>query len=665
MRSGAPNARIAVAVVLCGLLCSLITWVSCARAKPRASAASQSADVHADAAGVVLSLELIRPKTARISSALEARGLPLPELSELRGPQTFWTRLSLRAETGAPQRWLLTPDRGWRHVDVFDERGGPLMRTGANVPLWQRPFVQGVAVLPLVLRAHNVHTYVLRFEGNLDGWEPPLGFLSDIAPEASALYDARCKHLALGLYAGLLLAIAFVNVLFAGILRDRIYVDYLLYAVPYALIWLTRDFVGAELFWPDAPWIDNRVLFMAICAAIVLGNRFAARFLSLPDELPALHRALLVIDACVAVGVVLGMLSIWRPVSPLLGVTTLATCVVYLLAGVLCTLRGSRSGRYFLAANGAMALGTIIYTLRYFQLIPAWPFTASSAQIGSALEMMLLALALGDRVRGREYRRKLAEQRLRKDLEHQVERRTAELASANSELVEVNRRLERLSLTDPLTGLANRRHFQSTLQLEWQRALRERSPLSLMLVDVDLFKDYNDEYGHQAGDDCLLSVARVLVSGTRRALDLVARYGGEEFILVLPGMSESAAQAHAEHLRKAIADSQIVHARSSVAPFVTVSIGIASREGHAGAALDSDASYLITRADWALYRAKRKGRNQVARASSALESDPGELSDTGGFHSGAFQRSQVLAHEDSSSGVKEHPKRRDPRENQG
>jgi diguanylate cyclase (GGDEF)-like protein len=555
--------------------------------------------------GTAPALELVvipAPADPRDSAAIAAApGAPLPVTADLRGEVVVWTRLHVRGDSDG---WIVLPDRGWQRVTLFAP-GHPPTSTGVDVGLADRPIAEGRPALPL---GAGVTTAVLRFAGDGDGWEPPSGFLDGVVPTADYLTAAQRGELLLGVYAGLLLAVTFVNVLFGRILRDRLFIDYVLYAVPYASIWLCHDWVFAELLWPAYPVIDKYLLFVAICAAIVLGNRFTIRFLDLRRQLPALRSALLAIDAAVVGAVVLAAAGWWRPVPYLLGVTALVTCGAYLAAGIVLSARGQRYGRFFLLATGTLAIGTVVYTLYSFAILPASPLIEYSAQIGSAAEMLLLALALADRVRAAERDRRAAEARRREDLERAVASRTAELTDANV-------RLEQLSLTDALTGIANRRRFEVALDDEFRRAGRDGTPLTVMLVDVDLFKAYNDEHGHQAGDDCLRQVAAVLADGTRRAGDVLARYGGEEFVLILPGMGEDVAADHADRLREAVADVGIVHPRSAIADHVTVSIGVAVlRAGDAAI----DARWLIARADDALYRAKRDGRNRIAVA-AALE----------------------------------------------
>ncbi len=202
--------------------------------------------------------------------------------------------------------------------------------------------------------------------------------------------------------------------------------------------------------------------------------------------------------------------------------------------------------------------------------------------------------------------RKSAEEVITKMLsELAVARRQAELA--NQELQASNKKLLQLSQQDPLTGIANRRHFNDFLRHEWQRARREKTYVSLVLLDIDYFKAYNDHYGHQAGDRCLRQVADILGREINRPGDMVARYGGEEFVIVLPNTPLEGAAHIAESLRRAIEKQNIEHLHSPAAAQVTLSMGVAGTSASSSATAES----LLRAADRALYKAKRGGRNRV------------------------------------------------------
>ena len=178
---------------------------------------------------------------------------------------------------------------------------------------------------------------------------------------------------------------------------------------------------------------------------------------------------------------------------------------------------------------------------------------------------------------------------------------------SEEKLLALQQELEDLSFRDGLTGVNNRRKFDAVLQREWQEARRNVQPLSLLLFDVDFFKNYNDHYGHVEGDECLKRVAQALAGAAHRPSDFLARYGGEEFVLLLPASDANAARAVAERCRQAIFKAQIAHAVSTVGQLLTVSIG-------AGTTVPSehgDPVRFLDEVDRRLYRAKHLGRNRL------------------------------------------------------
>ena len=175
------------------------------------------------------------------------------------------------------------------------------------------------------------------------------------------------------------------------------------------------------------------------------------------------------------------------------------------------------------------------------------------------------------------------------------------------EMHRLNEQLTRLSTTDSLTEVGNRRLFDHTLKTEWARASRRNEPVGLLMIDIDHFKEYNDHYGHPAGDACLRQVARMVGEAVRRGGELLARYGGEEFALLLPGADLDEARRAAERCFQIVADAKIEHRASATSAWVTISIGVASQPAAAGI----DCSVLVEIADAALYRAKRCGRGRI------------------------------------------------------
>lgn len=184
------------------------------------------------------------------------------------------------------------------------------------------------------------------------------------------------------------------------------------------------------------------------------------------------------------------------------------------------------------------------------------------------------------------------------------------LRVSQQQLLDTNLMLQRLMNSDGLTGLSNRRHFDEYLELEWRRAMREQQQLSLLMIDVDYFKAYNDSFGHLAGDEALRQVAEAIRGSCSRPTDLPARYGGEEFALVLPNTSPGGARLIAEKLRQTVLALNIPHIAPQPDAHLSVSIGLATLTPGIG----SYSRQLISAADKGLYLAKNNGRNQVGVA---------------------------------------------------
>jgi len=197
--------------------------------------------------------------------------------------------------------------------------------------------------------------------------------------------------------------------------------------------------------------------------------------------------------------------------------------------------------------------------------------------------------------------------RLKREMD-QRKQREDELIEMAQKLADANLELERLSSLDGLTGLTNRRRFDELFLHEWKRAIRVGSTLSVILIDIDHFKAYNDRYGHPAGDDCLRRVAVRLREAAQRPGDSVARYGGEEFVAVLADTDSAGARALAEIMRAAVQDLRLEHAASPTSPHVTLSLGVATMTPDESAVHAS----LLAAADEALYESKKGGRNRVS-----------------------------------------------------
>jgi diguanylate cyclase (GGDEF)-like protein/PAS domain S-box-containing protein len=183
----------------------------------------------------------------------------------------------------------------------------------------------------------------------------------------------------------------------------------------------------------------------------------------------------------------------------------------------------------------------------------------------------------------------------------------SERKRTEEQLAALRRELEELSFKDGLTGVANRRRFDSVIETEWNNACRAKQPISLLMLDIDCFKQYNDHYGHLEGDQCLKRVAKLLTLAAARPRDFTARFGGEEFILLLPDTNESGAYKIASRCRDLIAGEHIPHHGSDVSKYLTASIGLCTAIPDCG----DEVRVFIERADRRMYQAKQRGRNTI------------------------------------------------------
>src|SRR5690606_10586279 len=294
-------------------------------------------------------------------------------------------------------------------------------------------------------------------------------------------------------------------------------------------------------------------------------------------------------------------------------------CSAMLAMGIIRWVKGDVAARYYTAAWVFVLSGGIILALSKFTVLPRNLLTENAAQVGSALGVILLSMALADRLNKEKraafeaQREVLAQERkvrmaqeetlaIQREanlmLEARVQERTQELERLNHQLLE-------LSATDALTGLKNRRYFEQSFEAAYVRAFRLKSPLSVLILDIDKFKSLNDTHGHTVGDDCLRIIAQVLRESLARSQDLVARYGGEEFVVLLPDTDRAGALCVAGKMRLAVEQTEFMVAEQKLA--VTVSIGVATQIP----AGPDQQHELFRKADEALYEAKAAGRNRV------------------------------------------------------
>ncbi|HBQ0587025.1 TPA: GGDEF domain-containing protein [Klebsiella pneumoniae] len=363
-----------------------------------------------------------------------------------------------------------------------------------------------------------------------------------------------------------------------------------------AALWATRDNVQRHALSMSMPWLAfvNIAFALMIFFRNLIFTYFDKRLLTHRAVIPYIEAALIAVIIISAILVIIAL-------TPRLaqGRYTLNIITGLLLALSLCWSLSNYCFIFFWTLPIAWPLLVILMTTGLTALYHHWPGITAFM-----LPLWVTALLAGIQLHYHTEIRFLILWAIFTAIllygRRILQRWYDEAWDTHQENMQLIQRLESIANQDALTGTANRRALNAYLAAIWQ----QKTPLALMMIDVDYFKRYNDRYGHQAGDECLSSVAQVLKMAVRAEGDLVARYGGEEFVVVLPGVSLAHATAIAERIQQKIREAGLPHAASAVASEVTVSIGIVASDGTV------PIETLIARADSALYQAKNKGRNQ-------------------------------------------------------
>jgi hypothetical protein len=454
----------------------------------------------------------------------------------------YWLRLALRnAGDKASEHLLEVENPRLSRIDFYQPDVHGVYRsveTGGDLPFASRAYSNRNFVFPVSLPAHAEQLVYLRVQSTIAIIVPARLWT---VPAFHA--NERNDYMVQAWYFGMAAAMALFNLMLFIALKDRIYFQYVLFVVLAVLTIAAKSGMASEFVWPGVILWSNVSYYLCASLALAALLMFTRGMLDTAQLTPRVDRLL---------GWLIGIYLL-SPLAYFVALQTVArtavllfmvTAFLILITGVICAFKRQRSAYFFVGAFGLLMVGGAMTTMRSVGLLPTNAFTVDGLQLGSALEMLLLAFALADRYNVMRREKVETQQALLqsqqllldtlKSSERVLEQRVAE---RTHELQTVNAQLETLSLVDGLTGIANRRHFDAVLAKEWERARRLGQPLALVLMDVDWFKQYNDHYGHQAGDQCLREIARVFADTVSRTSDLVARYGGEEFVCIAPPSS--------------------------------------------------------------------------------------------------------------------------------
>lgn len=494
-------------------------------------------------------------------------------------------------------------------VTFYAFRGDRLLQrqqAGSRTPRAEWPMLARQPVFTLSVAEPGIYDFFLRVETR-DSLNAPVTLW-----QADTLAEQQVREaLVFSLFYGILLAMALYNSGIYFATRDRNYLFYVLMLLSMVAYVSSLHGYAGKYLWPQlGDWSAFLEAIAAACAGAMV-HQFSRSFLDLRERLPGYN---LILVAGQLIWASTPILFIVLGYRFCLGVQTLMVLVTTLsvsLAGLVSLWQGVRRARFFLAAWLVLLIGSILFGMKQFGWLPGNAITRNAMQVGSALEVVLLAFALADRMHLEEGRRARLLRQARERLEQRVRERTQQLQRALAELTEKNAHLEQLNQIDGLTGIYNRRGLDEMIAREWARLLERPQPLMLIMFDLDGFKAINDQWGHPFGDHVLEEVIRRAKSALYRDTDCIARYGGEEFVVLLINTGEDDGRVVAERLREAVASACISNGQGQV--WVTISVGQYTVEPERLHRI-GDWHTVIECADRALYRAKSAGGNRVAHA---------------------------------------------------
>jgi diguanylate cyclase (GGDEF)-like protein len=486
--------------------------------------------------------------------------------------------------------------------------------TGDSLPFDQRPLDHPSFVFPLSTTIDAEYVIYMHVHTSSS-----LQLSLSLQSESEFWKDMATENATSAAFYAVLISMIFYNAVIFLIVRVRSYLYYVLYLSSFTLFMASIHGWAYRLLWPSSPVIHQYSVVFLIGTTVCTAALFTSSFLRLKEIRPDLYRIVMIVTMA---GIIQSVLSLFVSYSIMIRVGA-ALAIFAAAIAMFSTLQEwfrnrRREVMMFIIAWTTVLVGYLLYSGQKFGFLPVNGLTEHAIEIGAVLEALLLALGLADRINSERKARIATQERMievqrkaNQELDNKVRERTEELEIINDQL-------HTTSVTDSLTQVKNRHYFDNKLPAEYRRAYREKSWVSLLILDIDHFKNFNDNHGHQAGDEVLRVVAAAVQEIVKRPADAVSRYGGEEFTVLLPNTPKEGAYLVAERIRNHIQGLRIEWQDEILN--VTLSIGLAScipvyYEGEAT---------LVKQADDFLYVAKDNGRNQVVYE----DNDPTATSNT-------------------------------------
>lgn len=471
----------------------------------------------------------------------------------------WWARVTFRNEGSREREIFLRQTYPLiDYLDVYEQTGPQEWRThktGDRRPFAARDIAHRDLVFPIHVPAQSERVVYMRYQS-----QGPIDISLSLFSSPELLESLSREQLAYGIYYGCVIMLLVWSSLVFIAVRDKAFMAYFAYVGTFGLYMLIHNGLAYQYLWPESPRWGNTSLVALINIALIAGLQFSRMILRAKEVTPRLDLGARALQLIAAILLLAAPFVPYSTIIAPIALLVLIGVVFMLMLGVVAMVLGSRPARFYVIAWSSFLCGSVVFLLKTFGVLPHTFFTQNGWQIGSLLEMILLSMTLSTRMN---------------ELQHQ-------------------------SRTDPLTLLGNRRLFDDKLPEEFAVAREQQRPLSLLVLDIDHFKGYNDRHGHARGDQAIKAVASTLRRFARKPM-LACRYGGEEFTVILPGIDCQTAAIMSERLRRAVEET--LHGDLAI----TISIGYAclSRGD-----FESEEKFFEA-ADSALYAAKQQGRNCV------------------------------------------------------
>jgi diguanylate cyclase (GGDEF)-like protein len=531
--------------------------------------------------------------------------IPLNKASFGFDKQHYWFRLPLINTFVSNTPWFFRSEYPLLDtIDLYLFSDSILIEefhSGDKFPFHQRPLDQPDFVFPLSIKNDAEHVIYMHVHTSSS-----LQLALSLQTESAFWQTIAIENAIKAAFYAVLISMIFYNAMIFLIIRERSYLYYVLYLSSFTLFMASIHGWTYKFLWPNSPSVHQLLVVFMIGITICNAALFTSSYLHLKEIRPTLDR---IMKTLAIISIASAFISLFLPYSLMIRVNA---ALAFIAAGIaiFSTLQEwlrtrNREVLIFITAWITLLIGFLLYSGQKFGVLPVNNLTEHAIEIGAVLESVLLALGLADKINSERKARIETQERMieiqtkaNEELDNKVRERTEELEILNNQL-------QVSSVTDSLTQVKNRHYFDTSLLCEYRRAYREKSWLSLMIMDIDHFKKFNDDHGHQAGDKVLQKVAEAIKSVVKRPGDAVSRYGGEEFTVLLPDTPKEGALMMAERIRQSIEKLKIEWQGEMLS--VTMSVGLisctpSSSEGEAA---------LLKQADDFLYIAKDHGRNQV------------------------------------------------------